>query len=91
MGGHAHASQALLFQEINFVDQGSHLRNFEWSRLFTPSSVELRKLAYEGREAGFMVIIVEPCSMPSPKRIFQERSRKLARGWVCRPTPPITF
>jgi hypothetical protein len=47
------------------------LRNFKRSRLFTLGSLELGKLAYEGREAGFMVLIVEPCSMPSAKRIFQ--------------------
>jgi hypothetical protein len=36
------------------------LRNFEWSRLFTPGSLELGDLPYEGREAGFMILIVEP-------------------------------
>jgi hypothetical protein len=33
--------------------------------------LELEESAYKGREAGFMVPIVEPCSMPSAKRIFQ--------------------
>jgi hypothetical protein len=70
MGGHTHAYQAFLFQEVDLVDQGSNLRSFEWSMLFTPSSLELEKSGYEGREAGFMVLTIEPCSMPSPERIF---------------------
>jgi hypothetical protein len=76
MGGHAHACQAFLFQEVDLVDQGSHLRSFERSRLFTPSSLELWKSAHEGKEVGFMVPIVEPCSMPSPERIFEGEIKK---------------
>jgi hypothetical protein len=49
VGGHAHAYQAFLFQEVDLADQSSYLRDFEWSRLFTPGSMEFRELAYEGR------------------------------------------
>jgi hypothetical protein len=76
MGGHAHAYQAFLFQEVDLVNQGSHLRNYERSRLFTPISMELGKSAYKGREAGFMVLTVEPCALPSPDRIFQGEIKK---------------
>jgi hypothetical protein len=43
----------------------------EWSRLFAPSSLELGEPAYERREVGFVVLVIEPCPMPSPKRGFQ--------------------
>jgi hypothetical protein len=76
MGGHAHAYQAFLFQEVDLVDQSSHLRDFKWSRLFTPGSLELGELAYEGGEAGFVTLIVEPCFMPSPEIIFQGRIKE---------------
>jgi hypothetical protein len=29
MGGYAHACQALLFQEVDLVNRGSHLRSFD--------------------------------------------------------------
>jgi hypothetical protein len=76
MGGHAHACQAFLFQEVDLVDQGNHLRNFEWSRLFTLGSLELRELAYKEREARFVILTIEPCSMPSPERIFQGKIKE---------------
>jgi hypothetical protein len=38
--------------------------------------LELEELAYEGREAGFVVPTVEPCSMPSAKRILQEEIKE---------------
>jgi hypothetical protein len=71
MGSHAHTCQAFLLQEVDLVDQGSHLRSFERSRLLTPGSMELKELAYEGRDAGFVVLTVEPCSTSFPERIFQ--------------------
>jgi hypothetical protein len=70
MGSYAHAYQALLFQEVDLVNQGSHLRSFQRSRLFTPGSLGLGESAYEGGEDGFMVVIVEPRSVPSPEAIF---------------------
>jgi hypothetical protein len=71
MGVHAHTYQAFLFQEINLIDQGGHLWSFEWSGLFTPSPLELRESSHEGRETRFMVLIVEPCSVPSSEGILQ--------------------
>jgi hypothetical protein len=62
MGDHAHACQALLFQEVHLVDQGRHLRSFEPSRLFTLGSLELEESTHEGGEAGFMVLAVEDFS-----------------------------
>jgi hypothetical protein len=47
------------------------LGELEWSQLFAPSSLELGELAYEWREARFMVLTIEPCPMLSPKRGFQ--------------------
>jgi hypothetical protein len=70
LSGPTHACQAFLFQEIDFIDQGGHLRSFEWSRLFTPSPLELGESSHEGGEARFMVLTVEPCSMPSLERIL---------------------
>jgi hypothetical protein len=75
MGCHTHTCQALLLQEVDLVNLGHHLRSFEQSRLFSPGSLELRELAYGG-EAGFMVLAVEPCPMPSPKGIFQGKIQK---------------
>jgi hypothetical protein len=54
MGGYTHVCQALLFEEVDLANQGSHLRSFERSRLFTQGSLELGESAYEGREAGFV-------------------------------------
>jgi hypothetical protein len=76
MGSHTHTCQALLFQEVDPVDQGHHLRSFERSRPFTPSSLELGESAYEGGEAGLMVLVVEPSPMPSLEGIFQNKIQK---------------
>jgi hypothetical protein len=64
------------FQDVDLVNQGSHLRIFEQSRLFTPSSLELKESAYDRGEVGFLVLTVEPCSVPSPERIFQGKFKK---------------
>jgi hypothetical protein len=50
---------------VDFVGERCHSREFQWGRLFTPGPLELGESAYKRREAGFMVLIVEPCSMPS--------------------------
>jgi hypothetical protein len=42
----------------------------ELSRFFTPSSLELGESAYKWREAGFIVLAIEPCPMSSLKRGF---------------------
>jgi hypothetical protein len=76
IGGYAQACQAFLFKELDLVNQGSHLRIFEQSRLFTPCSMELREPTYEGGEARFVVLTVEPCSVPSPEKIFQGMIKK---------------
>jgi hypothetical protein len=50
--------------------------SFEPSWLLTPGSLELRESAYEGTEIGFMVLIVEPCSVPSLEEFFQGKIKK---------------
>jgi hypothetical protein len=67
MSGHTNSCQAALFQEISLVGQGSNLREFKRSGFFTPSPLEFRKSINKGGEAGFMVLIVEPCPVTSPK------------------------
>jgi hypothetical protein len=52
------------------------LGELEQSRLFTPSFLELEELAYKWREAGFVVLAIEPCSVPSPDRSFQRKVDK---------------
>jgi hypothetical protein len=52
MGNHAHTCQALLFEEVDLVDQGHHLRSFKWSRLFTPGSLELGESSNKGGRLG---------------------------------------
>jgi hypothetical protein len=52
------------------------LRSFEWSGLSTPSLLVLGESSHEGGEARFMVLIVEPCSVPSPERILQGKVEK---------------
>jgi hypothetical protein len=76
MGTYTHACQALLFQEVHLVNQVSQLMSFEWSRLFTPVSLELGESAYEGGNARFFVLVVKPCFVPSPERIFQGKLKK---------------
>jgi hypothetical protein len=56
-------------QEVDLVGQGSNLRKLEWSQLLAPSFVKLGESAYEGREAGLMILTIE-CLVPSPKRTF---------------------
>jgi hypothetical protein len=49
------------------------LGELKWSRLFAPSSLELEESAYKSREAGFVVLTIEPCSVPSPESSFQRK------------------
>jgi hypothetical protein len=67
MDGHADSSQAALFQEINFVGQGPDMGEFKRSTFFNPRPLKFRESAYKRREAGFMVLAIEPRPMPSPK------------------------
>jgi hypothetical protein len=68
MGGYADSSQATLFQGVNLVSQGSDMRKFERCGFFAPSPLKFRESAYKGREAWFIILIVELCPAPSPKR-----------------------
>jgi hypothetical protein len=52
------------------------LRSFEQSKFFTPGSLELGELAYEGGEAGFVVLTVEPCSVTSSEGFSQGKIKK---------------
>jgi hypothetical protein len=51
---------------------------FERSRLFAPSSLELQEPANKGGEAGFMVFTIEPCPVPSPKQSFHEKLKEVS-------------
>jgi hypothetical protein len=51
----------MLFQEINLVGQGHDMGEFKRSRFFTPPPLKFREPTYKRREAGFVVLIVEPC------------------------------
>jgi hypothetical protein len=70
MSGHVDSYQAPFLQEVDPIHQGCYLREFEWSRLFTPSPLELRESAYKRREARLMILAIEPCPMPPPERGF---------------------
>jgi hypothetical protein len=52
------------------------LGKLKWSWLFAPSTIELRELAQEGREAGLMILAIEPCPVPSLKSSFQGKVEK---------------
>jgi hypothetical protein len=54
------------------------VREFNRSRLFTPSPLVFRELVYEGREAGFLVLTIEPGPMISLKRSFHREFKKAA-------------
>jgi hypothetical protein len=43
----------------------------KWSWLFGPSVGKHKELAHKRREAGIMILAIEPCLVPSPKRSFQ--------------------
>jgi hypothetical protein len=61
----------------------------DWSRLFTPSSLELREPAYEWREARFMVLEVKPCPVASPKRGFHGKIEEASSGVCLKTNTPI--
>jgi hypothetical protein len=68
MGDYTDSCQTLLFQGVNLVSQRRDMREFERSRFFAPSPLKFRESAHKGREAWFVVLIVEPHPMSSPKR-----------------------
>jgi hypothetical protein len=49
------------------------LREFEWSQLLAPSSLELEWSTYKRREGRLMVLAIEPCPMPSLEKSFQRK------------------
>jgi hypothetical protein len=67
------------------------LGELEWSRLFAPRSLELGDLAYEWREAGFMVLAIEPCPMPSLKRAFQGKIEEASVRASLKTYTPMTI
>jgi hypothetical protein len=73
MCGHTDSCQSFFLQKVDLVRQGSNLGELEWSRLFAPSSLELGEPAYKWREVRFVVLAIEPCSVPSPERSFQRK------------------
>jgi hypothetical protein len=76
MSGHVDSCQNLFLQDVDLVGQGSHLRDFKWSRLFTPCSLELGESANKGREAGLMVFTIKSCPIPSPQRYFHRKIKE---------------
>jgi hypothetical protein len=48
MGAHAYTYQAFLLQKIDLVNQGSHLKSFEWSGLFAPSPLQFGESSFKG-------------------------------------------
>jgi hypothetical protein len=73
MSSHTDSHQAFLLQEIDLAGQGSDLAELKWSQFFTPCSLELGESAYEWQEAGFMVLAIKPCSVPSQGEVFRGR------------------
>jgi hypothetical protein len=67
VGGHVNSSQVTLLQEINLVGQSDDMAEFKGGRLFTPRHLKFREMTYERREAGFVVLAVEPHLVPSLK------------------------
>jgi hypothetical protein len=52
--------------------QGGDDGELKWGAFFTPSSLELRESTNERREAGFMILTIEPCPTPSMKRCSRQ-------------------
>jgi hypothetical protein len=46
------------------------------SRFFSPRPLKFRKSAYERKEGGFVVLTLEPCSVPSPKGSFHQKFKE---------------
>jgi hypothetical protein len=51
-GGHVDSSQAMLFQEINFVGQGHNMGKFKRSRFFTLKTLKYRESTTKGGRLG---------------------------------------
>jgi hypothetical protein len=56
--------------------------------LFTPSPLEFRESAHKGREARFMILVVESCPVPSLKRSLHRKIKEVsARAGLKTHTP----
>jgi hypothetical protein len=55
------------------------LREFDGSRLFKPSPLAFGESAHERREVRFMVFIVKPGPVPSPKRSLHRKVKETAQ------------
>jgi hypothetical protein len=88
MGSHTYSSWAALFQEINLVGQGRDMEEFKKSRFFTPRPLKFKESAYKRREAGFVILVVEPRPVPSPKRSLHRKVKQAdARAGLKTHTP----
>jgi hypothetical protein len=64
------------------------MRELERCGFFAPSLLKFKELAYKGREAWFMILIVEPRYMPSLKRGLHGKLKKAdARAGLKTHTP----
>jgi hypothetical protein len=49
---------------------------FKRGRFFTPWPLKFREPAYKRREVGFLILIVEPCLVPSPKGSLHQKVKE---------------
>jgi hypothetical protein len=82
---------ATLFQEIDFVGQGRDRGEFKRSRFFTPSPLEFRESAHKGREARFMILVVESCPVPSLKRSLHRKIKEVSARAGLKTHTPMTL
>jgi hypothetical protein len=67
VGRHVDSSKATLFQEVDLFGQGCDMRELKGGMFFTPRPLKFRESTYKRREVGFMILVVEPRPVPSPK------------------------
>jgi hypothetical protein len=91
MGSHADYYQVLLFQVVDFVGQSCNLRELEWGRFFTPSSLEFRESTYKGREARLIVLTIKLGPIPSPQRSLHRNVKEASARASLKTHAPITF
>jgi hypothetical protein len=78
MGGYTDSYQPALLQGIYLAGQSGDVREFDRSRIFGPSPLVLGESTYEGGEAGFMVLTIEPSPVPPSKKILHWEVKKAA-------------
>jgi hypothetical protein len=81
VGGHTDSSQVVLFHEIDLVGQVHDLGELKWGRFFTPRPLKFKAPANKRREAGFVILAVEPCPVQSPK-VCLHRKVQEAGAWA---------